>query len=87
MTSRVNEGGQETMNVENKCLAPVVVVGGGLAGLTAAVSLARDGVPVQLYERSHNLGARAQTKNVNGFMLNIGPHALYKKGPAAKFFF
>jgi isorenieratene synthase len=37
----------------------VVVVGGGIAGLTAAVALAERGVAVDLYERRDQLGARA----------------------------
>ncbi len=37
----------------------VVVVGGGIAGLTAAVALAERGVEVELCEREHHLGGRA----------------------------
>jgi UDP-galactopyranose mutase len=36
--------------------APVVVVGGGLAGMAAAARLAKSGYPVELYERSDRLG-------------------------------
>ena len=35
---------------------PVVVIGGGLAGLAAAARLAKAGHPVELYERSETLG-------------------------------
>ncbi len=35
---------------------PVVVIGGGLAGLAAAARLAKAGHPVELYERSKTLG-------------------------------
>ncbi len=38
---------------------PTVVIGGGLAGLAAAVSLARQGVPVTLLETRKRLGGRA----------------------------
>lgn len=38
-------------------VAPVVVVGGGLAGLAAAARLAKAGRPVVLYERGDALGA------------------------------
>ena len=38
--------------------APVVVVGGGLAGMAAAARLAKLGYPVELHERSDRLGAR-----------------------------
>jgi UDP-galactopyranose mutase len=37
---------------------PVVVIGGGLAGLAAAARLAKSGHPVELYERAAALGGR-----------------------------
>lgn len=39
----------------------VVVVGGGIAGLTAAVGLAERGVPVTLVERQETLGGRVRS--------------------------
>jgi phytoene dehydrogenase-like protein len=56
------------------------VVGGGIAGLAAAALVARQGVPVVLYERSAQLGGRAMTQEERGFRLNLGPHALYRAG-------
>ena len=58
----------------------VVVVGGGLAGLTAAASAARCGARVALVEGAPALGGRARTRQVEGFALNLGPHALYRGG-------
>lgn len=58
----------------------VVVIGGGVAGLAAAALVARRGRTVRLFEQSHSLGGRAQTKQQDGFYLNIGPHALYRGG-------
>ncbi|HXU35631.1 MAG TPA: NAD(P)/FAD-dependent oxidoreductase [Blastocatellia bacterium] len=58
----------------------VVVIGGGIAGLTAATFIARSGKSVRLFEQSRALGGRAQTKEQGGFYLNIGPHALYRGG-------
>lgn len=58
----------------------VVVIGGGIAGLTAATFIARSGKRVRLFEQSRALGGRAQTKEQGGFYLNIGPHALYRSG-------
>lgn len=58
----------------------VVIIGGGLAGLAAANLLARRGKRVMLLERARALGGRAQTKQTNGFYLNLGPHALYRSG-------
>ena len=61
-----------------------VVIGGGLAGLAAAALLAKSGNSVRLFEQSHALGGRAQTKQRDGFYLNIGPHALYRGGRGIK---
>ena len=58
----------------------VVVIGGGIAGLAAASFIARSGRSVRLFEQSRALGGRAQTKQQDGFYLNIGPHALYRSG-------
>ncbi len=60
----------------------VVIVGGGLAGLTAASYLARAGVAVTLFEKSSNLGGRAATQNHDGYSFNRGIHALYCGGAA-----
>ena len=55
-----------------------VVVGGGLAGLTAAATLARAGRPVTLVEGAEHLGGRARSRHRLGYDLNLGPHALYR---------
>lgn len=58
----------------------VNIVGGGIAGLIAAVELGRSGVAVELFESAADLGGRARTKAADGFFLNQGPHALYNGG-------
>jgi len=61
--------------------APVIVVGGGLAGLGAAAMLGRAGRDVVLYEKASSLGGRASTQRRDGgFLLNQGPHALFVGG-------
>ena len=60
--------------------AEVIVIGGGMAGLAAAAFVARYGKKVRLFEQSHALGGRAQTRQQEGFYLNLGPHALYRGG-------
>jgi phytoene dehydrogenase-like protein len=55
-----------------------IVIGGGLAGLTAAATLARAGRPVTVVEGADHLGGRARSRHRDGFDLNLGPHALYK---------
>lgn len=57
-----------------------IVVGGGLAGLTAAATLARGGHAVTILEGAEHVGGRARSRNRDGFDINIGPHALYRGG-------
>jgi len=63
---------------------PVVVVGGGLAGLTAALRLGRAGIPAMLFHEAAQLGGRARTDCRSGFHLNFGPHRLYERGAAVE---
>ncbi|WP_134682643.1 phytoene desaturase family protein [Brevibacillus migulae] len=58
------------------------VIGGGLAGLIAAIDLAKGGVSTVLLEKSSRVGGRAMTSNKNGVFLNLGAHALYRTGKA-----
>jgi phytoene dehydrogenase-like protein len=56
----------------------VIIIGGGLAGLTTAALLARSRKTVTLFERSSKeIGGRARTTEVDGFYFNQGPHALF----------
>jgi len=63
--------------------ADVVVVGGGLAGLAASAYLARAGRDVVLVEKAAAVGGRARTQSDGEFQLNLGAHALYRRGAAA----
>jgi phytoene dehydrogenase-like protein len=64
----------------------LIVVGGGLAGLSAAVLVARAGRSVVLLERAGHLGGRAATQVRDGVHFNLGPHALYCRGRAFRLF-
>ena len=61
-------------------MTDVVVVGGGLAGLAAATTAARAGRRVTVLEARSGPGGRARTAQQDGFLLNEGPHALYRQG-------
>ncbi|ANS66104.1 hypothetical protein SLINC_3880 [Streptomyces lincolnensis] len=58
----------------------ITVIGGGFAGLTAAITAAEAGAKVTVYEARHTLGGRARTAE-GPYRTNDGPHALYSGGP------
>lgn len=60
----------------------ITIIGGGLAGLTAAVYLGKAGYSVTLFEKSKILGGRAGTTEKDGILFNMGAHALYQGGPS-----
>lgn len=59
----------------------MVVIGAGLAGLTAAATAARAGRAVVVFEAG-TVGGRARTDEQGGYRFNQGPHALAKGGEA-----
>ncbi len=60
----------------------LVVIGGGLGGLTAAAMAAKAGLSVVVLEKATEPGGRAATTEKRGYALNLGAHALYRGGPA-----
>ena len=58
---------------------PVVIVGGGLAGLCAARELSIHGVDVLVLESGERVGGRVQTDIVNGVHMDHG-FQLYNTG-------
>ncbi|SEN03640.1 phytoene desaturase family protein [Lihuaxuella thermophila] len=57
----------------------VIVVGGGLAGLSAAARLAHNNYDVTLLEKAPKLGGRAISIPMKGFNFNFGAHAIYAR--------
>jgi hypothetical protein len=52
----------------------VTVIGGGIAGLSAALRLAERGYPVKVYERSERLGGNLGSRSSGGAELDVYPH-------------
>ena len=57
----------------------ITVIGGGVAGLTAAVTCAEGGAKVRLFEAHDQLGGRARSAD-GRYKANLGPHAIYAGG-------
>ena len=54
----------------------VVIIGGGLGGLSAAISLAQAGYSVSLYEKNDHLGGKLNRLEQDGFGFDLGPSIL-----------
>jgi glycine/D-amino acid oxidase-like deaminating enzyme len=61
--------------------AEVVIAGGGLAGLSAAVRLHRAGVSATICEAGDDVGGRVRTERTDGFLLDRGFQVLLPAYP------
>jgi oxygen-dependent protoporphyrinogen oxidase len=61
----------------------VVIIGGGISGLSAAYYLARGGVSSTILESRPRLGGVIQTERVEGCTLEAGPDSFLSAKPAA----
>jgi squalene-associated FAD-dependent desaturase len=57
---------------------PVAIVGGGLAGITAALALGEAGCPVTLYEARPRLGGATHSFDRNGLAVDNGQHVFLR---------
>jgi phytoene desaturase len=55
---------------------PIIVVGGGLGGLSAAIHLAAAGHPVTLLEQNERVGGKLNLVETDGFSFDTGPSLL-----------
>lgn len=58
---------------------PVVIVGAGPAGLTAAYELLKHDIQSVILEKSHTVGGLAQTAEYKGYLFDIGGHRFFTK--------
>lgn len=69
-------------NLSNKFLSifskrpKVVVIGGGIAGLTVAYRLQQGGMDVSLYEARNRIGGRILTAKINGRIAELGAQSI-----------
>src|SRR3982751_6651102 len=63
--------------------ASVIIIGGGISGLSAAYELDRRGVSFTLLEASPRLGGLIRTDYVDGFTIEAGPESVLAQKPGA----
>ena len=75
--TKVPDGGSAPLETD------VLIIGGGLAGLTTAMGLRHSGLRVTLVEKSEQLGGRARSwaDAKTGDPVHIGPHIFMSKYP------
>jgi phytoene dehydrogenase-like protein len=67
------------LSVRCTAMSEITVIGGGIAGLTAAITSAESGAEVRLFEAHEELGGRARSTD-GAYKANLGPHAVYAGG-------
>ena len=65
-------------------MGAVAIVGGGVAGLTAAYRLKQRGVRVVVYEASERVGGSVRTSRSEGYLAELGPNSLSTPSPALR---
>lgn len=63
---------------------PVVILGAGLTGLSAALHLRERGVPFRILEREAQVGGLARTDEERGFRFDRTGHLLHLRDPALR---
>ncbi len=63
---------------------PVVIVGGGVAGLVTAHLLTEAGAKVVVIEKFERVGGLARSYQYDGFVFDLGPHRFHTENPNIK---
>ncbi|MDO5035600.1 MAG: protoporphyrinogen oxidase [Porphyromonas sp.] len=62
------------MQEDNTGRVPVVIIGGGLTGLSLAAQLDMEGIPFLLLEQKDRLGGQVHTLHEHGYTYEVGPN-------------
>ncbi|MEO0016723.1 MAG: phytoene desaturase, partial [Verrucomicrobiota bacterium] len=54
----------------------VIVIGSGLGGLSAAISLAQEGYEVRIHEKNPQIGGKLNVLKAQGYTFDLGPSIL-----------
>ncbi len=65
-------------------MASIGIIGGGIAGLTAAWRLRQRGHAVQVFEASGRTGGKIRSERAGGYLIEHGPSALRAASPALR---
>ncbi len=60
----------------------IIILGGGLSGLSAGYTLTNAGLPVQVYEGDTEVGGLSKTIERNGFRFDLGGHRFFTSDKA-----
>jgi protoporphyrinogen oxidase len=74
-----NETTSEHVEVSREPLGPVVIIGGGPAGLTAALELVRADIHPVVLEADQQVGGISKTVEREGWRFDIGGHRFFTK--------
>lgn len=72
MDRAAGDGRRAALNIGND----IAIIGGGWAGIAAALKLAAAGRPVHLFESAPQLGGRARSLDWEGLAIDNGPHLM-----------
>ena len=69
----------DPLSSPRQAIGPVIVIGGGPAGLTAAYELTNLGIPTTVFEQDAQVGGLARTISYKGYKFDIGGHRFFTK--------
>lgn len=69
---------QTVMSLKKK--KKIIIVGAGIAGLTAGAYILRSGYELHILEKTSNYGGLVSSFNINGFLFDTGPRAFGNAG-------